>query len=263
LSQWASTAYATSEIVAWTAANVPALLPVAQTWAILQYYFGGIAVNTINPPTGGTLLIGNSSIYNNIGVDTETGRTSVLHLGDGNTSTGGIHIGNGLNTSGNVNILNGIANTGTINLGSSTSTTHIHTPLTPMYTYPITRVGAIGYVLPVTFITNSASGGTNSAGVSLRSVSIPPGVWLIAGTARTSVSLVTYMAAFSTVQNNNTGLFLARYGTFRIDPQRPTGVGITTMTTYVFTTTTTLYFNVRSDTVSIMDYVNYTVMRLG
>lgn len=136
LTQWATTAYATSEIVAWVTANVTPTLGTAKVWAILQYYFGGILVNTINPlTTGGTLLIGHGSVTNNVEVAAQNGRTVVLHLGDGNTSSGNIHINNGTNTTGNVNILNGTGSTGTITLGSSTSTTSLGCPLTPNYNY--------------------------------------------------------------------------------------------------------------------------------
>ena len=59
LTQWADTAYATSEIEAWAAANIPPLLPNPQSWFNIQYYFGGILVNTINPTgAGGTVNIG-------------------------------------------------------------------------------------------------------------------------------------------------------------------------------------------------------------
>jgi hypothetical protein len=40
-------------------------------------------------------------------IASQTSRSVILHLGDGNTSSGGIHIGNGNGSSNNVNILNG------------------------------------------------------------------------------------------------------------------------------------------------------------
>jgi hypothetical protein len=99
LTQWADTSYATTEIVAWATANVPALLPVAQTWALLQYYFGGIRVATVNPLTvGGTLAIGNGATANVVKVMTAF-------------------------------------NTGILTLGSSGSTTSLNTSMTPNYIY--------------------------------------------------------------------------------------------------------------------------------
>ena len=139
LTQWADTAYATSEIVAWATANVPALLPNPQTWSSLQYYFGGILVNTINPlTTGGTVNIGSGYTYSPVFVSGQAGRSVVLHLGDGASSTGGIHIGHGLASTNEVNILYSPTNAGAsgiINLGSATSTTNLRCPLTPLYNY--------------------------------------------------------------------------------------------------------------------------------
>jgi hypothetical protein len=136
-----------------------ALLSATNTWTGLQTFNNGMNSNTVNPTAGGTLTIGNAAANTNVEIATSVGRNVVLHLGDGNNSTGDIHIGNGSNTSGNVNILNGPGSTGTITLGSATSTTSLGCPMTPAYLYPIAS-GKIGEVIavstftPVTFSSN-------------------------------------------------------------------------------------------------------------
>lgn len=200
LTQWADTAYATSEIVAWATANVPALLPNPQTWNNLQYYFGGIAVNTINPNgAGGTVNIGSGYTYSPVFVSGQASRSVVLHLGDGNTSTGGIHINNGTNTTGNVEILNGTGSTGTITLGSSTSTTSLGCPLTPNYNYtampyalPNNGSGVYGTVgkIGTTYFTRSTNFYVPAGRISdanwfimfgIVNITLPVGVWFLNG----------------------------------------------------------------------------------
>jgi len=140
LTQMASTAYATSEIVAWVTANVTPILGSAFTSAVLQYYFGGIRVNTINPlTTGGTLTIGNGSATNNVSIMSAS-------------------------------------NTGILTLGSSGSTTTLNCPITPMYTVPVIPVGAIGYRAPITFVAN---GSFSDTPITVRSCSVTQGTWLI------------------------------------------------------------------------------------
>jgi len=92
----------------------------------LETFSGGILSNTINPTTtGGTIQIGHGAINNNVEVAAQVNRSVILHLGDGNTSSGGIHIGNGAGSSNNVNILNGAYTSGqtagTINVLSGTN----------------------------------------------------------------------------------------------------------------------------------------------
>jgi hypothetical protein len=267
LTQWADTAYATSEIVAWTAANVPALLPVAQTWANLQYYFGGIAVNAINPTTtGGTLLIGHSSTQNTVYVDGEDSRSTVLHLGDGNTSSGAIHINNGTGTSGGVEILNGTGSTGTITMGSSTSTTTLNCPLTPLYSPPV-AVGKIGTIVPITFITNTAD---NSGGKSLRSVTLPSdGVWLMVANVLGVNNPPTYsypsnfygLSVSSGLNSSGTQVGIQKTGQ-QVSPKPPVIYSSSFFTTSRLTAAT-YYLNHRNDGSYIISEVNWIVVRIA
>jgi hypothetical protein len=197
LTHWINTLYATTEISTWASANIPALLPVAQTWALLQYYFGGIRVDTINPTTtGGTLLIGNGSTINSVEVATVASRSVVLHLGDGNTSTGAIHINNGTNTSGDVNILNGTGSTGTITLGVAGTTIHLNCPLSSTRIYPniplflsngtttnYGKVGAIGFVTVRCQFPGTRFPGSNGLVYAFTdlNLSLPVGVWYLVG----------------------------------------------------------------------------------
>jgi hypothetical protein len=261
LTQWASTAYSTSEIVAWVTANVTPILGSAFTSAVLQYYFGGISVNTINPTTtGGTLLIGHGSATNNVEVAAVASRSVVLHLGDGNTSSGGIHLNNGTNATGNVEILNGIGSTGTLTLGSSTSTTHLHNPLTPLYDYPIGTAtglntpsigtaGTIGFIPATTFIGTAIADGSLGGGLSVRSVSLTAGTWVLYGFIRFSIGQTVNFAVgimFSTVQSSSTGS-IASKGTQRLGTvPANTCMGINTMGFVSPTTTTTYYLNGRA-----------------
>lgn len=264
LTQWADTAYATSEIVAWTAANVPALLPVAQTWAILQYYFGGIAVNTINPlTTGGTLMIG-SSPGNTVYIGGKDSRSTVLHLGDGNTSSGSIHINNGTNATGNVNILDGTGGTGILTLGSSTSTTRLNSQYTRLYPYvvgtatdpntpPIGTAGTIGFVAASTWITNATSSG--AAGKSVRSVSLTPGVWIIAGTTRTSGFAGSHSLQFTGNPDSIAGTSYGKKGTWGYTAGQPTlPWGQAIIITLSVTTTIPLYLTQRNDNSTPINY---------
>ena len=112
------------------------------------------------------------------------GRSTILHLGDGNNSSGGVHIGNGTSSSNNVQILNGTGSTGTINLGSATSTTSLGCPLTPTYSYPITS-GKVGFTTTVTAANVAA---VQNATSTLVSISLPKGVWFISFTAGLTTS---------------------------------------------------------------------------
>ena len=235
LTQWADTAYATSEIVAWTAANVPALLPVAQTWALLQYYFGGIAVNTINPlTTGGELHIGNSSPGNTVYIGGKDSRSVVLHLGDGNTSSGGIHINNGTNATGNVNILDGIGSTGILTLGSSTSTTRLNCPLEPIYGTPVFTSSHIGYIVPTVLVNSTLPVATSTI---IRSVTAPAtGVYAFYGAYKASTVGPPYPGSGSFY-----GIFMSLSSTFssgtifQKNGQQPATTNIPFSTTFFIT----------------------------
>ena len=245
LTQWADTAYATSEIVAWATANVPALLPNPQTWPNLQYYFGGIAVNTINPlGTGGTVNIGSGYTYSPVFVSGQASRSVVLHLGDGNTSSGAIHIGNGTNTRGNVEILNGTGSTGTITLGSSTSTTTLNAPLTPLYAYPIIPVGAIGYRPPIT-VTRTTVFNAGPQGVTIKGVTVTAGVWMMCGTVTWNSYPGWYSMIFTTTDGGLSG-DLGQKGAFA-PLSRPTNPLVTSHFNTAFVPAGFLGFNARSE----------------
>lgn len=254
LTQWADTAYATAQIVAWVTANVTPILGSAFTSAVLQYYYGGIAVNTINPlTTGGTLLIGNGSATNNVEVASQEGRSVVLHLGDGNTSAGAIHINNGTGTTGDVEILSGTGSTGTITLGSSTSTITLNCPLEPLYS-PIFTSQQIGFILPTVFLTNDGLAGGGHT--SLRSIVIPEdGVYMMNGAmfgtgtdAPFPYPTQFYGYSFSTVGPNPANVdanFILRQVTgIQIQANRATRWS-TTFTIAARLTAGTIYFNGR------------------
>lgn len=68
---------------------------------------GPLKVNTINPTTtSGTIQIGQIATNTNVEIAAQASRSTTLHLGDGDTSSGAVHINNGLSASGNVQILN-------------------------------------------------------------------------------------------------------------------------------------------------------------
>ena len=170
-------------------------------WDLLQTY-SSILTNSINP-IGGTLTIGNTAVNTNIEIATQTGRTAVLHLGDGSSSTGDIHIGNGLGSTNHIQLLHAADNgsSGVLNLGSATSTTNLYSPLTPIRTYPITpfaptngtltygTAGKIGYMIVASQNTgNITASGTNPASpndyrvagyFTNLTISVPTGVWIL------------------------------------------------------------------------------------
>jgi hypothetical protein len=271
LTQWADTAYATAQIVAWVTANVTPILGSAFTSAVLQYYYGDIAVNTINPlTTGGTLLIGNGSATNNVEVASREGRSVVLHLGDGNTSAGAIHINNGTNTTGGVEILSGTGSTGTITLGSSTSTLTLNAPLTPLYS-PIFTSQQIGFILPTTLLTNDGGGGGGHT--SLRSIAIPEdGVYILNGAILGpdgppfTYPTTFYGYSFSTVGPNPANVdanFILRQVTgIQIQSPRPTRFS-TTFTIAARLTAGTIYFNIRLQNAYTVGSSEVKVMRIA
>jgi hypothetical protein len=155
---------------------------IANTWTGLQTFTLGMLSNTINP-TGGTLIIGNTAVNTNVEVATQSGRTSILHLGDGTGATGGIHIGNGLASTNAVNILyssTDAGSSGTINLGAVNGTVNLRCPLTPLYTYPVasTQIGYIQSVSP-----SPVAYPTLNADVVLASLTLLVGTWLLVGEA--------------------------------------------------------------------------------
>jgi hypothetical protein len=74
---------------------------------VVETFTAGIKTNTINPTTSsGIVAIGNVTT-NNTEIGAVTGRSTILHIGDGDTSSGNILIGSGADSTGNVQILNG------------------------------------------------------------------------------------------------------------------------------------------------------------
>jgi len=80
---------------------------------------------SIQTAAGKTLTIGSSSGTENVEIATQSARSVVLHLGDGNSNIAGsgVHINNGLNSVGNTQINNASGQTGTITIGNATSGT--------------------------------------------------------------------------------------------------------------------------------------------
>jgi hypothetical protein len=219
---------------AWVRTFWASVLAAANSWSGLQTFSGGIITNTINPTSGGTLLIGHASTTTNVEVASQTSRSVVLHLGDGANSGGGIHIGNGAGSNNNVQILNGSGSGGTITLGSSTSTTSLGCALTPTYNYPVAS-DKIGYILTGTFA-NVPNLVVNTT-YQLASLSIPSGVWIINGEAGLTIASTNGITiAFntsvnlSTARGRQTNLYTNAVG-FPLTASTYT-ISLTTTTTY-------------------------------
>jgi hypothetical protein len=166
---------------------------IANTWTGLQTFTLGMLTNTINPTTpSGTLIIGNTAVNTNVEISTQTGRTAILHLGDGTgaTTSGGIHIGNGLASINAVNILyssTDAGSSGIINLGAVNATTNLRCPLTPNYAalYPL-GTGKIGYIQSSTVATLAV---TPAIDQDLTSLTLDAGVWFLQFDAGISVAM--------------------------------------------------------------------------
>lgn len=199
LTQWANTSYTTSEIVAWlTTVNFGTAL----TSAVLQYYFGGIRVATIDPLTAGaTLAIGNGATTNNVSIMSAS-------------------------------------NTGILTLGSSDSTIRLNCPLTPLYQQPVIPVGAIGYTLQSTLVDLISADGT--FGRLIRTLSLTPGVWFLSGYVARNVATSGYYAVGFTSDLAGLNNF-ARKGTFDMANQASfPGYFVTASGTFIATTATSM-----------------------
>ena len=187
---------------------------VQDTASALETFSGGIKTNVINPTTtGGTIQIGHGSTTNNVEIASEASRSVVLHLGDGNTSSGGIHIGNGNDSSGNVQILNG-----TYALGTTAGSVNI-----------------------LTGTNNSFSGGNMNLFTTLR------GTLTVGGTNNTAITFnksPTFTAGVTTDTIASYGGF---GGTIYTDP----GVGTQTYTTLVCQNNSTCSFGGSSGTCNL------------
>ena len=81
---------------------------IPDTATAIETFSNGIKTDAINPTTTtGTIQIGQTATNSNVEIAAQASRSTVLHLGDGNLSSGAVHIGNGAGSSNNVQILNG------------------------------------------------------------------------------------------------------------------------------------------------------------
>jgi len=151
--------YTTSTTIGLTQSQANALYLLkntADTATALETFNSGISTNSIATTTSTSNLLmypnqTSGGIYLGVNVASSTGRTGVIHIGDGNSLPSGanIHINNGTNVASNVNILNGTGSTGTINLGCATSVTNCNSNLTMGNGKNINLQNAlIGYVAP-------------------------------------------------------------------------------------------------------------------
>ena len=198
---------------AWVRTFFTSLLSQILVWDLVQTY-DGFLTNAINP--SGTLLIGHGATDNNVEIASLAGRSVVLHLGDGNGSTGAIHIGNGAGSNNNVQILNGTGSTGTITLGTTTRTISLGCPLKPLYSFNLPKnpivgdttagtSGALGYTIVNTISGYGFYGSNfNFYAYNIMSISLPKGVWYLeASTFITRIYGVTSGISFGTTIPTN------------------------------------------------------------
>jgi len=105
------------------------------TATALETFSAGILTNLLNPITASSTIDIATNSTGVINIGTLGGRSTVIHIGDGNSNIAGgaVHINNGTNTASNVQILNGSGSTGTITLGSTTSTLTVNSPISMGY----------------------------------------------------------------------------------------------------------------------------------
>jgi hypothetical protein len=238
---------------------------------LAQQNFTAIETDTINP-IGRTLTIGSGEDHN-IEIATRSGRTAVLHLGDGNDTEGDVLINSGEEAEGNVQILNGLGSTGQITLGVAGTSISLGCPITPVHQYPVIssatgyKPGGIGYINFATVTNNNFGPGTSGSGVSMRSVSLTPGVWFLTGrvTFQTATNLVNTNNNFSTQLNNIGGQF-ARKGTSAIGTLGTLPVNARATSTSAFvrvTSTTTYYYNICNATSGGVIACNFISVRIA
>lgn len=188
---------------------ITVFLSTINTWLGTQIFSVGMTSNTINPTTtSGTLIIGNAAVNTNVEIATSANRNVILHLGDGDTSSGGIHIGNGVTSANNVRILDGAGSTGTIFLGSATSAISLGCPLTPnyatVYSATGTGTGKIGEIITGTFNNPGLPSGSPQTNGTI--TDLPTGIWLIAGSVGRGGGGGYTVVALSTTTNSYTGV---------------------------------------------------------
>lgn len=155
---------------------------------------------------------------------------------------------------------------GTTTLTNST----FNTSLTPTYSYPITNTEAIGYIAPVTFIQNGLSSGSNGGGLSLRSVSLTKGIWLVSGSYLFPLNYTITNANINVAitLNNGAGM-LFRKGTNPIAglsnpfPRGMSTCGVINVSPLFPATTITYYLNGRSDSGGGATNIIFMAMRIA
>lgn len=119
----------------------------------------GNGSTTIGGTGNGLITLGGSGTTN-VNISTQTGRSVVLHLGDGasNIAGSGVHINNGLNSVGNTQINNSSGQTGQINIGNAASGT---TTTTIAGTTNINTSGTTTTTIGIQSSTINVRGGVN------------------------------------------------------------------------------------------------------
>jgi len=192
---------------------------------VVETFTAGIKTNTINPlTTSGIVAIGNVTT-NNTEIGAVVGRSTILHIGDGDTSSGNILIQSGTDSTGNVQILNGTHNAtttggdvlihrgnanGEFNVGNSLSTINLNAgttnvtnlttvnPITTSYTAIPNATNQLGFRLfSAGTVTSFPLSATN-----LNSVTVGSGVWMI--TAECRVPNVAGTFTYSISETSNT-----------------------------------------------------------
>ena len=153
---------------------------IADSVSGITNFVNGITTSSILAKTISTTCNLWTNATGEIFIGTYSGRSAIIHIGDGNSNLSGsaVHINNGTNTASNVNILNGTGSTGIINLGSSTSTTNCNCPLTLTYAPSLLTANTqLGYKITGTVGTTTIT----SAGVpyNLYQAACPAGIFLI------------------------------------------------------------------------------------
>ena len=138
----------------------------ADTATALETFSSGISTNSLAPTSASSQMDIGSSSTGVINIGVTSGRSQIIHIGDGNSNVAGgsVHINNGTSTASNVQILNGTGSTGTITLGSTTSTLTVNPPITFGYsTTPSFSGTQLGFSYSGTFpSTLTTSGATIS-----------------------------------------------------------------------------------------------------
>jgi len=162
---------------------------IADTAQGIITFLTGIKTDSINPTTTtGTLRIGHDATNSNVEIASQVSRSTVLHLGDGNTTSGAVHINNGVSSTGNTRIMNGATQSGELTLGGSNSVViALNRPLTAGYSYLTesgtvgagsTGVGKIGQIVNFAYVANTAPNGIKSV---MGELALTKGVWILTG----------------------------------------------------------------------------------